>query len=366
MEAVKRTSLYSLHRALGARMTRFGGFEMPLNYSGIIPEHRAVRHAAGIFDLSHMGEFELRGDGALPMLERALSNAAGRLADGQAQYTIMCAEDGGSLDDLIVYRLAADRYMLCVNAANIASDREWLLGLRCPGVELVDLSEELGLVAIQGPRAESILGSVSKVPLAALRRFHWTKGEVTGVDCLVARTGYTGEDGFEVFVGAKHAPGLFEAIIMAGTGDGLIPCGLGARDTLRMEAGLPLHGHELNHDISPLEAGLASFVKFGHGFIGEAALVAQRAAGPKRHLIGIKTDDGKSIARQGYKLFFKGDESGIVTSGTFAPTFDRPLAIGLVDTAAQIQPGTEVAVKIRDREVTATTIPLPFYRRTPN
>jgi aminomethyltransferase len=344
-------------------MTEFAGFEMPLSYSGIIPEHRAVRRAAGIFDLSHMGEFELRGRGSLAMLERALTNSAARLADGQAQYTLMCAEDGGSLDDLIVYRLAADRYMLCVNAANVTPDREWLLGLQWQGVELVDLSDDLSLIAVQGPRAQPVLAALSKLSLAAIRRFHSLQGDVAGVDCLVARTGYTGEDGFEIFVGARHAAVLFEAIISAGADDGLLACGLGSRDTLRMEAGLPLYGHELARDISPLEAGLEPFIKFGHGFIGETALAAQHSGGPKRHLIGIRTDDGKSIARYRYKLFQDGDEAGWVTSGTFAPTFGRPLAIGLVDAEASIEPGARIAVMIRDRMVPATTLSLPFYHR---
>jgi aminomethyltransferase len=360
---VKRTPLYSLHRALGARMTEFGGFEMPLSYSGIIEEHRAVRSAAGIFDLSHMGEFELRGIAAPAMLEHTLTNSASRLADGQAHYTLMCTEDGGTRDDLILYRFEPRRYMLCVNAANIAPDREWLLRQSLPGAELVDMSDDIGLIAIQGPRATLILSKVSQLPLSQIRRFHVQSGDVAGFSCLVARTGYTGEDGFEIFVAAQYATAVFEGLLNSGAEDGLRPCGLGARDTLRMEAGLPLYGHELDRSISPLEAGLAPFVKFGRGFIGETALAAQCNPGPKRQLVGIQTDDGKSIARQGYKLFQDGHQVGVVTSGTFAPSFSRPLAIGLVEAAANLQPGGQLTVEIRNRMVPATIVRLPFYRR---
>ena len=360
---VKRTPLYSLHRALGARMTEFGGFEMPLSYSGIIEEHRVVRSAAGIFDLSHMGEFELHGITALAVLERALTNSASRLANGEAQYTLMCADDGGTLDDLILYRFEPDRYMLCVNAANIGPDREWLLRQCRPGAELVDLSDDVGLIAIQGPSAALILSKVSQLPLGQLRHFHVQSGDVAGIACLVARTGYTGEDGFEIFVAAQYATAVFEVLLNSGVGDGLRPCGLGARDTLRIEAGLPLYGHELDRTISPLEARLARFIKFGRGFIGETALAAQRDEGPRRQLIGIQTDDGRSIARQGYNLIQDGHQVGVVTSGTFAPSFSRPLAIGLVEAAANLQPGGQLTVEIRNRMVPATIVRLPFYRR---
>jgi aminomethyltransferase len=362
---VKHTPLYSLHRALGAKMTEFGGFAMPLSYSGIIEEHRAVRSAAGIFDLSHMGEFELRGTAAQSVLESVLTNSAVHLADGQAQYTLMCAEDGGTLDDLILYRFEPDRYMLCVNAANIAPDREWLQRQSRPGAELIDMSDDFGLIALQGPRAMQILSKVSRLPLGQIRRFHLQSNEVAGFSCVVARTGYTGEDGFEIFVAAQSAAAVFEALLNSGSENGLKPCGLGARDTLRMEAGLPLYGHELDRGISPLEAGLSLFVKFGHGFLGEAALATQRKLGPKRHLIGVQTDDAKSIARQGYKLSQAGHQVGVVTSGTFAPSFSRPLAIGLTETAADLKLGDQLTVEIRNRMVPATIVPLPFYRRKP-
>lgn len=363
MEPVKHTPLASLHRKLGARVTEFGGYEMPLSYRGIIKEHLAVRAAAGLFDLSHMGEFHFEGPRALALLERALTNSASRLADGQAQYTIMCTDDGGSIDDLIVYRLAAEHYMLCVNASNINADWEWLTGLNRDGAVLTNRSDETALIAIQGPHAVAILARISTLPIASIGRFRTASGEVAGVASLVARTGYTGEDGFEIFCAAADAERLFEAALMAGESDGIQPCGLGARDTLRMEAGLPLYGHELDRATSPLEAGLKSFVKFGHGFVGEAALAAQRDLGMSRRLAGIRTNDGKSIARQGYKLYRDGREAGVITSGTYAPSFDRPLAMAYLATGANISDGDSVEVAIRNRMIAATVIPLPFYRR---
>jgi glycine cleavage system T protein (aminomethyltransferase) len=367
MDSVKRTPLFALHGRLGARLTEFGGFAMPLSYSGIIEEHNAVRTAAGIFDLSHMGEFEVCGSGALAMLERALTNSAARLIDGQAQYTLMCAEDGGIIDDLIIYRLTPNRYMLCVNASNIAADGEWLRGLLPHDAELHDLSDETALIAVQGPAAGGILAGLSKLSLDSISRFHAARGEVAGIDCMVARTGYTGEDGFEIFLDACDAEKLFEALLNAGGSVGLKPCGLGARDTLRMEAGLPLYGHELDRETSPFEAGLATFVKSGRGFIGEAAMSANGSHPVRKHLVGLRTDDGRSIARQGYKLYRDRREVGVVTSGTFAPTFNRPLAIAYVhseafDDAAP-QPGAQIDVAIRTRMIPSTIAALPFYRR---
>jgi len=361
MEALRRTTLFELHRRLGARMTAFGGFEMPVSYAGIIDEHRAVRSRAGIFDLGHMGEFELTGAAALGLLERAMTNSAARLEHGRAQYTLMCTPEGGTIDDLIVYRLDDARFMLCVNASNIAADREWLLGLGAKDAGFRDLSEETGLVAMQGPRAQEILQGLSRAPLAGMRRFAVIEAEVAGVRCVVARTGYTGEDGFELFTAAVAAETLFSAILEAGAPVGMMPCGLGARDTLRMEAGLPLYGHELDRTTSPLEAGLDTFVKLGRDFVGAAALAAQRREGLERHLVGIRTEDGRSVARQGYKLFAGAHEVGIMTSGTFAPSFDRPLGMAYLATAAGAPASVEV--EIRNRRVAAAVTGLPFYRR---
>jgi glycine cleavage system T protein (aminomethyltransferase) len=362
MGPVKRTSLFRIHRELGAKLTEFGGFEMPLSYGGIIEEHRAVRTAAGLFDLSHMGEFEVSGSGALSLLERTLTNSAARLGDGQAQYTIMSTENGGTIDDLIVYRYGPSSYMLCANASNIRADWEWL-NLQGGDAELRDVSDETALVAVQGPLAVKILQSLTTLPLETVKRFHTVEGEIAGVKCLAARTGYTGEDGFELFCSAVDASRLFEAILATGRPEGIKPCGLGARDTLRMEAGLPLYGHELDRTTSPIEAGLERFVKFGRGFIGESAMAKRRDSGGGRHLVGIRTADGRSIARQGYKLYRGGREAGVVTSGTFAPTFDRPLAMAYLEHGVEALPGTLLEVAIRNRRVEAELVALPFYRR---
>ncbi len=362
--AGKKTPLYELHTRLGARMTEFGGFAMPLSYSGIIEEHLAVRSAAGLFDLSHMGEFELRGPGAIELLERALTNSVSRLQIDQAQYTLMCQPDGGVIDDLIVYREGFDRFLLCVNAGNIEADKAWLAGLNSERVEFLDLSDETALIALQGPRAQAIAAPLVDIDLAGLRRFASAGCAIGGLRCRIARTGYTGEDGFEIFLPARDGGRLFEMLLDAGRNDGALPCGLGARDTLRLEAGLPLYGHELDRGTTPLEAGLGAYVRFGRDFIGEKALSAERAAGLRKRLIGLASDDRRSIARQGYKVFERDTEIGVVTSGTFAPSFDRPLAMAYVNAAASAAIGASVAVQIRRNLISATVTGLPFYRRT--
>jgi aminomethyltransferase len=251
--------------------------------------------------------------------------------------------------------------MLCVNASNIAADREWLLELGAKDAGFRDLSEETGLVAVQGPQAQGILEGLSNAPLGLMRRFAVISAEVAGVRCVVARTGYTGEDGFELFSAAATATKLFSAILEAGAPRGIVPCGLGARDTLRMEAGLPLYGHELDRATSPLAAGLGAFVKPGRDFIGADALAAQQRDGLERHLVGIRTEDGRSVARQGHKLFAGEREIGVMTSGTFAPSFNRPLGMAYLATAVGAPAAVEV--EIRNRRIGAAVVGLPFYRR---
>lgn len=365
MNAPKRTVLYDLHLKLGARMTVFGGFEMPVQYGGIIDEHIAVRSAAGVFDLSHMGEFEVSGSHALELLERAFTNSAARIREGQAQYTIMCAEDGGALDDLIVYRLGAERYMLCVNASNIDADREWLLGLNQGRAHFEDQSDVTSLIAIQGPRAIAILTGLTDFPITEVARFGVAAGNVAGIKCLAARTGYTGEDGFELFIANDGARTVFEALLDAGA-DSLKPVGLGARDTLRLEASLSLYGHELDRSTSPLEAGLTTFVKLDRRFVGAKALTRQRDQGTRKRLIGIQTDDGRTVGRQGYKIFRDAEEIGTLTSGTFAPWIGRPIAMGYAsvsDNARSLAPGDRIEVEVRNKRVAATIVKMPFYRR---
>jgi aminomethyltransferase len=366
MNAPKRTVLFDLHQKLGARMTVFGGFEMPVSYSGIIEEHLAVRNSAGIFDLSHMGEFEISGPHALATLERAFTNSAARLKQGHAQYTIMCAEDGGTIDDLIVYRLESERYMLCVNASNIDADRAWIKELNGGRARFEDVSDATSLIAVQGPVAVAILATLANFAIADVPRFGVAGGQVAGITCLAARTGYTGEDGFELFVDNAGARQLFEAILDIGAAADAKPVGLGARDTLRLEAGLPLYGHELDRSSSPLEAGLGVFVKLGRTFVGSEALTAQHEKGLKKKLIGLQTDDGRMVARQGYRIFRNGDDAGVVTSGTFAPSIQRPIAMAYLAVAGAKNPpapGESLEVEIRERKIRATVVPRPFYRR---
>jgi aminomethyltransferase len=274
----------------------------------------------------------------------------------------MCADDGSTIDDLIVYRVTQDRYILCVNASNIQNDWHWL-SARAGAVNLTDISGETALIAVQGPKAVGILARLTVLQLNAIKRFHTADGEIAGVRCVAARTGYTGEDGFELFCASHDGRRLFEAILTEGEPEELKPCGLGARDTLRMEAGLPLYGHELDRATSPLEAGLKTFVKFGHGFVGEAALAAQRDNAGGRRLVGIRTADGRSIARQGYQLYDRGREIGIVTSGTFAPSFDRPLAMAYLNHGTEMSSDASPEVAIRKRMVPVEFTALPFYRR---
>lgn len=366
-----RTVLFSLHEKLGARMTEFAGFALPVSYSGIVAEHLGVRAKAGLFDLSHMGEFEVRGSRALALLEQALTNSAARLREGQAQYTLICTPEGGVIDDIIVYRLAAERYMLCVNASNIAADRDWLSDLNRDGkagggADFRDTSNETSLIALQGPASAAILARLASPDPTSLPRFGVAETAIAGARCILARTGYTGEDGFELFVANEHAERLFTELLAAGGEQGVLPCGLGARDTLRLEAGLALYGHELDRNTTPVEAGLSHFVKLGRDFIGAAAIEAELAGGLRKRLIGLRTDDGRSIARQGYKLVLGERAIGVVTSGTFAPSFERPLAMAYVQggsRAPQVSAGSRIEVEIRKNTVAATVVSLPFYRR---
>jgi aminomethyltransferase len=355
MKPVKHTPLNAAHRALGARMTGFGGFEMPLSYSGIIEEHLAVRSAAGIFDLSHMGEFAIAGPEALGLLEHALTNSAARLVDGQAQYTLMCAEDGGTIDDLIVYRLAAERYMLCVNASNIAADREWLLELARGRTEFRDISDETALIAVQGPKSREILGGLAKIAIESIGRFRTAEGEVAGVRSLIARTGYTGEDGYEIILPEGAAVGLWNRLIAAG----VAPAGLGARDTLRLEAGMNLYGQDMDESVTPWEAGLAWTVALdeGRGFIGRAALEQQKAAGSGRVMVGLVMDD-KGVLRHGQRVVTAHGD-GEILSGTFSPTLGKAIAFARLPGGAAAD---RIEVDIRGRLVPVRVARYPFVR----
>jgi len=357
-----RTPLYDRHRVAGARFVDFGGWQMPVQYRGLLQEHEAVRSAAGLFDVSHMGEIEVEGAGALELCQRITTNDASRLAVGRAQYTVWCAEDGGTIDDTILYRKAEARYLFCVNASNVATCLEWIQAHargRDP-VRITDRSAQTGLLALQGPRAADIVAGLGADWLAALPRFGCAEAELLGIPVFGSRTGYTGEDGFEIFCPARSAPGLWDGLLDGGTSAGLEPIGLGARDTLRLEAGLALYGHELTRDISPLEAGLGWAVKLDRGdFIGRAALAAQREAGPPRERIGLVLT-GQGIARAEYPVCSAGRRVGVVTSGTRSPTLRRAVALALVD-AEWVD--AELSIQIRGRVAAAERVDVPFYRR---
>ncbi|MFI5254195.1 MAG: glycine cleavage system aminomethyltransferase GcvT [Candidatus Limnocylindrales bacterium] len=363
---MRRTSLYSRHVAAGARLIEFGGWEMPVQYAGILDEHRTVRERAGLFDLSHMGELWVSGPEAAAGLAYALVGDPGRLAIGRAQYGMIVAPDGGIIDDLITYRTAEARFLVVPNAGN----REAVaaaLGERLAGFDLAfdDASLRTALVAIQGPLAASILAPLTDVNLAGLRYYAIAEGAVGGLPAWVARTGYTGEDGFELFLAWDDGPAIWDALMGAGAPRGLAPVGLGARDTLRLEAGMPLYGNDLDATVNPFEANLGRVVKLDKkgDFVGRAALEKVAASGPKRLLAGLIVR-GRGIARHGYPVYLPGQAgaSGIVTSGTASPTLGVPIAMAYLP-PDQATPGTIVECGVRDARVAAEVVPLPFYQR---
>jgi aminomethyltransferase len=364
---VHQTPLRDRHEALGAKLIEFGGWLMPVQYSGIIEEHRAVRERAGLFDLSHMGELFVTGHDVGPALAYALVTNPPALREGRAHYSMICEPDGGVVDDLIVYRLGPESYLVVANASNaqIVSDAltERLAGFRAV---LDDRSLATALCAVQGPRAVEILTPLTDVDLAALKYYAIAEGSVAGIPGLVARTGYTGEDGFEVFVETARAGELWDALVATGTGLGMLPIGLGARDTLRLEAGMPLYGNELDRDTNPFEAGLGRVVKLDKpdDFVGRAALERVAAEGPAKRLVGL-TMQGCGIARHGYPVDAGERRSGVVTSGTQSPTLGRAIAMGYV-APGDAETGTILDVEIRDQRVAAQVVDLPFYRRDSN
>jgi aminomethyltransferase len=360
------TPLAARHDALGARMIDFAGWRMPVQYDSILEEHRAVRERVGLFDLSHMGELMIEGPEAASGLARALVSDPASLAVGRAQYSMICAPDGGIIDDLIVYRLADERFLVVANAGNatVVSDTlaERLAGTRAI---LDDQSLATGLVAIQGPRSVEVLSALTELDLSGLRYYAIADGHVAGIPALVARTGYTGEDGFELFVEWSRTPELWDALATAvGASDGR-PVGLGARDTLRLEAGMPLYGNELDRSTNPYEAGLGRVVKLTKeaDFVGRAALERVASDGPRRRLVGLIVE-GRGIARHGYAIRSADGQrpTGEVTSGTQSPTLGTPIAMGYV-ASADAEPGTALEIAIRDGWVPARVVELPFYRR---
>lgn len=359
---LKRTPLYEAHIRCGGKMVEFGGFEMPVQYkTGVIREHMAVRTACGLFDVSHMGEVILEGPDAVSNLNRLLTNDYTEMAEGQARYSPMCNERGGTVDDLIVYKMPDGRYFIVVNASNREKDVQWIQDHLTGDARACDVSDSYGQIALQGPRAEAILSKLTAPENIPLKSYHacWDR-DVGGIRCIVSRTGYTGSDGFELYAPAEETEKLWDLLLEAGADEGLIPCGLGARDTLRLEAAMPLYGHELSDDISPLTAGLGFFVKMDKpDFIGKAALEA--AGTPKQRRVGLKAI-GKGILREHQDVYADGRLIGQTTSGTHCPYVGYPAAMAILD-AEYREPGTRVEVDVRGRRVEAEVVRMPFYKK---
>ncbi len=363
---LRRTPLYGLHAELGARFVEFGGWEMPVQYRGILEEHRAVREAAGLFDVSHMGEFVVAGRDAGAFLNYVLTNDVSRIEPDRAQYNLMCRPDGGVVDDLLVYRRGDGAFLLCVNAANTATDFEWLRE-HAGGFDgtLRDVSDHYALLALQGPKAEEILKPLTRGILGHLRPFSTEETSIAGWDVLLSRTGYTGEDGFELFTPAANAESLARAVLEAGKGEGLQPAGLGARDSLRLEAGYPLYGHELSPGITPLQAGLGWAVRFrGKGdFIGRDALEREKREGPARRVVFFRTGN-RRILRQGASVFAGEREVGRVLSGTLSPMLNEAIGSALVD--AGVCAEAELRAELRGRSFPLHLVKPPLYTSRKN
>lgn len=367
MDTLKTTPLLDAHRAAGARLVPFAGYLMPLQYRGIVAEHLAVRQSVGLFDVSHMGELVLRGAGALATIERLVTNAIGSAADGQAIYTPICNPAGGVVDDCIVYRHHADHLVVVVNAANVQQDAAWFRAHAGRACSIEDESEQWALLALQGPRALATWSALAGPALLTLPRFRLAATEAAGVRCVAARTGYTGEDGLELFCATDAAPRLWAALLEAGAPEAIQPCGLGARDTLRLEARLPLYGQELDQTTTPLEAGLGWTVKLQQkDFVGRAALLEQERRGVERRLVGLEMRS-RGIARTGYPVHDGSTEAalgprvGTVTSGTMSPSLKRAIALAYVP-AALARPGQALQVEARGKPIVAEVVKGPFWR----
>jgi aminomethyltransferase len=343
-------------------MVEFAGWEMPVEYSGIIPEHLAVRRAAGLFDVSHMGEIEVSGPRALSLLQHVTSNDASRLKDDQAQYSVLMHPKGSAVDDCVVHRLAEDRYFLCVNAANTDRDFDWIIQHNPVGAEVRNVSGEYSQLALQGPRALEIICKVTDIAIAGLKYYWFCRTRCCGVEGLLARTGYTGEDGFEFYFPPEDSEKVWNTLIEAGKPEGLVPAGLGARNTLRLEAGYALYGHELDEETTLLEANLGWIAKLEKGeFIGRDALLEQRAQGTRKKLVGFEMIS-QGIARDGYNVYVEGKMASSVTSGSYAPFLKRNIGMAYVSPSLA-EVGREIQIEIRGKLAGARIVPLPFYRR---
>lgn len=360
--ALRKTALHAVHRASGARMTGFAGFDMPVEYRGIIEEHIAVRTTAGLFDVSHMGEIEIRGREALALVQYVTCNDASKLTVGQAQYTALLRPDGTFVDDLVLHKLSDTHYLLCVNAINREKDYHWIVAHNRFDASVTHSSDNYTQLALQGPRALAILQPLTPVDLSTLRTYRFTFGRVCDVDCLIARTGYTGEDGFELYFKPAESEKIWNALMDSGKGEGLQPAGLGARNTLRLEACYALYGHEIDETTTLWEAKLDWICKLDKGdFIGRDALRAQKEKGIERILVGFRMTE-RGIGRDADPVLINGEECGRVTSGSYAPWLKQNLGLAYVPVAASA-PGTTIAIRIRGRPVAAEIVPIPFYKR---
>jgi len=357
----QRTPLYQNHVRAGARLVEFAGWEMPVQYEGLLAEHEAVRTRVGLFDVSHMGEVIFRGPKALEALSKVFTNDVGKIVDGQAQYGCLCRDTGGIVDDVVVYRRGAEDLLVCVNAGNRQKDFEWLAS-HAGGADVSNESDAWSQLALQGPLAAQLLQRLTKVNLSQLRSYRFAPGEVAGIACLVARTGYTGEDGFELFCEASKGPAVWDALLEAGKPEKIQPAGLGARDSLRLEMAYRLYGSDMDDSTTPLEAGLAWVVKLDKGdFVGRAALQRQREQGLAKKLVGFTlTDPG--IPRHGYAVQQDGRKVGDVTSGTKSPSLGTSVGLAYVPTALAAE-GSTFAVEIRGRAAAARVVKTPFYVR---
>lgn len=364
MVNLKRTPLYEEHHAAKAKLIDFGGWEMPVQYAGVIEEHNTVRTKAGLFDVSHMGEVDVKGKDALAFVQNLITNDVTKIQDGQILYSPMCFPNGGIVDDLLVYRYGTEHFYIVVNASNTDKDYAWMLEqTKGYDVQLDNISAQVAQLAIQGPFAEKILQKLTSTDLSEIKYYWFTHGEVNGVPCLISRTGYTGEDGFEVYLAPDKASEIWQNILEVGAPEGIQPIGLGARDTLRFEAKLPLYGNELGAEISPLEAGIGFFVKLAkEKFVGKEALAEQKEKGVPRKIVGLEMVE-RGIARSHYLIQKDGEEVGFITSGSFSPTLNKNIALGLIRADLAVM-GSALDVIIRGKAVKAQIIPTPFYKRT--
>jgi aminomethyltransferase len=360
---MKQTPLNAVHRALGARMVDFGGWDMPVQYSGIIEEHNAVRTAVGLFDVSHMGEIEVRGPQALDLVNHVTTNNAAKLQTGQVHYSGLLYDTGCFVDDILVHKVAGDHFFLCVNASNQDKDYDHIAGQNKWNATVENAGPRYAQIAVQGPKALATLQKLTPVDLSSIRYYWFRDGEVSGRPARIARTGYTGEDGFEIYVAPEEAVARWNELLDAGEEFGIKPVGLGARNTLRLEAKMALYGHEIDASITPLEADLGWIVKLDKGdFVGKAVLEKQKAEGPKRKLVGFEMR-GRGIGRDGYQVHVSGEPAGWVTSGGPAPALNKNIGLCYLP-AALAEPGRAIEIIIRNQAVEAVTVPTPFYKRS--